>query len=175
MHIGMHTHRIPIHDYHNIMISFSSHDYIILYNKQIYCHYSMLHDLLGIYILQGIDKRTFALRFRFNYVTKTITIRHVIPWIHSAGIACSDHSELNNMIGYKCTSSKNGCQGYFLQYLFRGLIDLLILTPCYVKDKPWHTEAKTKWSPFCKWYFPMHFLEWKGMDYDCDFTGVYSN
>ena len=29
-----------------------------------------------------------------------------------------------------------------------------------------HIEAETKWTPFCRWHFQMHFLEWKCMNLD---------
>ena len=29
-----------------------------------------------------------------------------------------------------------------------------------------HIEAETKWPPFCRWHFQMHFLEWKCMKFN---------
>ena len=38
-----------------------------------------------------------------------------------------------------------------------------------------HIEAETKWSPFCRQHFQMHFLKWKYMNSDQDFTEICSN
>ena len=35
-------------------------------------------------------------------------------------------------------------------------------------------EAETTWPPFSRRHFEMHFLEWKYINYDCDFTEVCS-
>ena len=37
-----------------------------------------------------------------------------------------------------------------------------------------HNEAETKWPPICRRYFQMQFLEWNCMNFDYDFTDVYS-
>ena len=37
----------------------------------------------------------------------------------------------------------------------------------------WHIEAETKRLPI-SWHFQIHFLEWKYMNFDSDFTEVYS-
>ena len=36
----------------------------------------------------------------------------------------------------------------------------------------WHMEAETKWSPFCRQHFQSHFLEWKLLCFDSNFTGI---
>ena len=38
----------------------------------------------------------------------------------------------------------------------------------------YHIEAKTKWPAFCKRHFPVHFLEWKFVYFDLNFTEVSS-
>ena len=35
-----------------------------------------------------------------------------------------------------------------------------------------HIEAKTKWLPFCKQHFQLHFLEWKSPYLDKNFTEI---
>ena len=37
-----------------------------------------------------------------------------------------------------------------------------------------HIEAETKWTPFRRRHFQMHFLEWKYVNFDYDFTEVCS-
>ena len=37
-----------------------------------------------------------------------------------------------------------------------------------------HIEAETKWLPFTRLQFQMHFLEWKCINFDYDFTEVCS-
>ena len=37
-----------------------------------------------------------------------------------------------------------------------------------------HIETKTKWPPFSRWHFRMHFLEWRCKNFDWDFTEVCS-
>ena len=37
-----------------------------------------------------------------------------------------------------------------------------------------HIEAETKWLPFSRWHFHVHFLQWKCMNFDKDFTYVCS-
>ena len=36
-----------------------------------------------------------------------------------------------------------------------------------------HIEAETEWPPFTRRHFQMHFLEWKCMNFDWNFTEVY--
>ena len=36
----------------------------------------------------------------------------------------------------------------------------------------WHIEAKTKWPPFSRRHFQIHFLEWKCMNVDWKFTEI---
>ena len=38
----------------------------------------------------------------------------------------------------------------------------------------YHIEAETKWPPFCRRHFQMHFLEWKCLNIDYNFTEVCS-
>ena len=38
----------------------------------------------------------------------------------------------------------------------------------------WLNEAETRWPPFSRRHFPMHFLEWKYINFDYDFTEVCS-
>ena len=37
-----------------------------------------------------------------------------------------------------------------------------------------HIEAETKWPPYCRQHFQMHFLEWKYMNFNYNFTEIYS-
>ena len=34
----------------------------------------------------------------------------------------------------------------------------------------WHIEAETKWPPFYRWHFKVHFLEWKPLNFKDDYT-----
>ena len=36
-----------------------------------------------------------------------------------------------------------------------------------------HIEAEAKWLPFCRWHFQKHFLEWKCMNFDQNFTSLF--
>ena len=53
------------------------------------------------------------------------------------------------------------------------------LTTCKCPLRPWarkpsHIEAETKWPPFCRRHFQMHFLQWKTLCSDPNFTEVCS-
>ena len=37
-----------------------------------------------------------------------------------------------------------------------------------------HIEAMTKWQPFCRWHFLIHFLLWKLLYFDSNFTEICS-
>ena len=37
-----------------------------------------------------------------------------------------------------------------------------------------HIEAETKWSPSCRWYFLTHFFEWQLLNFDLNFTEMFS-
>ena len=40
-------------------------------------------------------------------------------------------------------------------------------------ERLFNTEAETKWTPFTRRHFQMHFLEWKYVNFNWDFTEVY--
>ena len=43
---------------------------------------------------------------------------------------------------------------------------LVILLTHICVSRPQWVNAETKWPPFSRWYFQMHFLEWKCINFD---------
>ena len=71
---------------------------------------------------------------------------------------------------------KQKFQTYFISYL---LTRCSLAMPYDVNEcgQHWlslHIEALTKWPVISWWHFQMHFLEWKCMSFDWDFTEVHS-
>ena len=88
-----------------------------------------------------------------NYKTLFSKLLTVMPG-HNSSIC---HSKLN-------TAEKNPP---FTYYIYTHL-DIFI-EPCI-----WHIEAETKWPPFLRRRFQVHYLEWKYMKYDTNCTEVCS-
>ena len=62
-----------------------------------------------------------------------------------------------------------------LNTLFRIHISWPHLIPLHLLEPKYqHIEVETKWRPFYRWPVQMHFLEWKCMNFDWNFTEVYS-
>ena len=59
---------------------------------------------------------------------------------------------------------------YFLSFVNTGMAELCEILPCGrqgpIYPTQLHIEAETKWPPFSRRHFQMHFLEWKCMNFD---------
>ena len=54
------------------------------------------------------------------------------------------------------------------------LTHICVIRPQWVKrPSSQHIKAETKWPPFSKQHFPMHFLEWKSIDFNWYLTEVF--
>ena len=73
--------------------------------------------------------------------------------------------------------SQPGYSAPFGAKISSGRIDVKwndILCPAYAWDLDLTHWAETKWARFSRWYFQMHFLEWKCLNSDYNFTEVCS-
>ena len=56
-----------------------------------------------------------------------------------------------------------------------GLLSEFKVYLCHCSEAALHIESETKWSPFCRRHFQVHFVEWKLLNFNHNFPEICSS